>query len=208
MPGLGDLPSVLFMVKSLRWQLVLGLGSLALIRPLTSIVEYQLDVSGPAAVPITITLVVTAVWVGVVGLAGTPRPVLTLVAAGLTYAVLSIVLSGNLSPILTGELQGPLAMPLAIIPVLLVNAVWGLIAGRAGPARQAHPRHTRTPRTTPFVTCHTQHVVTPLRTPLRRDKAHRKGCSCADNRYRRPRSHRRRAVGPRRSRPPGRRVPA
>lgn len=117
------------MMKSLRWPLVLGLGSLALIRPLASIVEYQLDVSGPAAVPITITLVVTAVWVGVVGIAGTPRPVLTLVAAGLTYAVLSIVLSGILSPILTGELQGPLAMPLAIIPVLLVNAVWGLTAG-------------------------------------------------------------------------------
>ena len=30
---------------------------------------------------------------------------------------------------LDGELQGPLAHPVAIVPVLLVNALWGLIAG-------------------------------------------------------------------------------
>lgn len=119
-------------IKSLQWPLILGLGALALIRPLVSIVKDQLDVSGPPVVPIVITLVISAVWIAVVGLSKTAHPVLTLLFTGLTYAVLSIILSGILSPILTGELQGPLAMPIAIVPVLLINAIWGLAAG--GPA--------------------------------------------------------------------------
>jgi hypothetical protein len=117
------------MLENLHWPLVLGLGALALVRPLVSIVETQLGVDDPPAVPIGITLVVTAVWVAVVGLGRIARPVLTLVAVGLTYGVLSILLSGILSPILSGRLEGPLAVPFAIIPVLLTNALWGLVAG-------------------------------------------------------------------------------
>ncbi|MBB6119465.1 hypothetical protein [Nocardiopsis algeriensis] len=116
-------------IKSLPWLLVLGLGALALVRPLVRIVEDQLDVSGPSSVPIVITLVISAVWVMAVGLSTTAHPVLTLLFTGLTYAVLSIILSGILSPILVGELQGPLSMPISIIPILLVNAIWGLAAG-------------------------------------------------------------------------------
>jgi len=116
-------------IKPLQWPLILGLGALALIRPLVSIVESQLGVTDPPAVPIIITVVISAIWIAVVGLSKTPRPVLTLLLVGLTYAVLAIILSGILSPILTGELQGPLAQPFAIIPVLLTNAIWGLIAG-------------------------------------------------------------------------------
>jgi hypothetical protein len=55
--------------------------------------------------------------------------VLTLVVVGLTYAVLSMLLAAVLSPLLTGEAQGPLANPVAIVPVLLTNAVWGALAG-------------------------------------------------------------------------------
>lgn len=116
-------------IKSLQWPLILGLGALALVRPVVSIVEFQLDVSDPPAVPIIITVVISAVWIAIVGLSKTAHPVLTLLFTGLTYAVLSVILSGILSPILTGELQGPLAMPIAIIPVLLTNAIWGLAAG-------------------------------------------------------------------------------
>jgi hypothetical protein len=57
------------------------------------------------------------------------EPVLTLVAAGLVYAVLATILSAILSPILNGNLEGPLAMPFSIIPLLLTNALWGLITG-------------------------------------------------------------------------------
>ncbi|TRY18171.1 hypothetical protein FOJ82_08950 [Tessaracoccus rhinocerotis] len=116
-------------IKSLQWSLIAGLGALALVRPLVSMVEHQLDVSDPPVVPIIITLVISAVWIAVVGLSKTAHPVLTLLFTGLTYAVLSIILSGILSPILTGELQGPLAIRIAIIPVLLTNAIWGLAAG-------------------------------------------------------------------------------
>ncbi|KAB1650375.1 hypothetical protein [Pseudoclavibacter endophyticus] len=116
-------------IRSLQWPLILGLGALALVRPLVSIIEHQLDVTGPPAVPVIITLIISAIWIVVIGLSKCAQPVLTLLFTGLTYAVLSIILSGILSPILTGELQGPLAMPIAIIPVLLINAIWGLAAG-------------------------------------------------------------------------------
>lgn len=127
----GVLPTVGTMnaMKNLQWPLVWGLGALALARPLASILEYQLDLSGGPAVSLTLTGVISLIWIAVVGLTGVARPVLTLVATGLTYGVLSIALSGLLSPVLTGELQGPLAMPVAIVPVLITNVIWGAVAG-------------------------------------------------------------------------------
>lgn len=109
--------------------LAIGLGVLALIRPAVSIVESVIGISDPAAVPILITIGISAVWIAVVGLRSVARPVLTLVLAGVTYGVLVIVVSGIVSPIMSGHLEGPLSNPIAIVPVLLVNAVWGLVAG-------------------------------------------------------------------------------
>jgi hypothetical protein len=116
-------------LRELRWPLVLGLGALALVRPAVSVLESQLGVEDPPAVPIAITIVVTVIWVAVVGLRRITQPVLTLLFAGLTYGVLAIVLSGVLSLSLDNELQGPLANPVAIVPVLVINALWGLGAG-------------------------------------------------------------------------------
>lgn len=113
----------------LNWGLIAGLGALALIRPLIRTVETHLGFTAGPVLAIALTVVVTAAWVAIVGFSREPRPLLTLVLAGIAYAVFSTLLSGILSPILTGELEGPLAMPFAIIPVLLTNAVWGLIAG-------------------------------------------------------------------------------
>jgi hypothetical protein len=109
--------------------LILGLGLLALVRPLASIVVEQSGHELDAAPRLLLTAAITLVWVAVVGLGRAPRPVLTLVLAGLAYAVCAIALSGILSPLLLGHLSGPLAQPLAIVPMLLVNALWGLIAG-------------------------------------------------------------------------------
>lgn len=114
--------------KRLQWPLVVGLGALALIRPLLNIVTEQVEGVDVAA-PILATIGISLVWVAAVGLFRVGQPVLTLVCAGLVYAVLSIVLSGVLSVTLAGELQGPLARPIAIVPVLLTNAVWGALAG-------------------------------------------------------------------------------
>jgi hypothetical protein len=116
-------------LKGLHWPLIAGLGALALVRPLIRIVGGQLGVDEPPALAVVITVVISLVWVAVVGLTRVPRPVLTLALVGLVYAVLSMLLAAVLSPVLDGRAQGPLANPVAIVPVLLTNAVWGLVAG-------------------------------------------------------------------------------
>ena len=58
---------------------------------------------------------------------------LTLVFAWLVYAGSSILLSAIPSPMLEGELQGPLATPfgIGVLSVLVVNAIWGAASGAA-----------------------------------------------------------------------------
>ncbi|KUG61799.1 hypothetical protein [Kocuria sp. CH-021] len=113
---------------AVNWLLVLGLGAVALVRPLARVTGAA-DVLGAPAGPLLLTGLVTAVWIGVVGLGCVPRPVLTLVLAGLAYGVYVIPLSAVLSTVLTGTLQGPVAVPVAVVPILLGNALWGLVAG-------------------------------------------------------------------------------
>lgn len=116
-------------LKDLHWPLVLGLGALALVRPLVNIITDQTGAPRWSLWPIAITIVISAVWIAVVGLTRVARPVLTLVCVGVVYAVLSMLLAAVLSPLLTGQLQGPLADPVAVVPILLINALWGLVAG-------------------------------------------------------------------------------
>lgn len=117
-------------IKNLRWRLVLGLGAFALIRPVLHMTG-AMDALGMPLAPILATVGISVVWIAVVVGARIAQPLLTLVFVGLTYGVLSILLSAVLSPVLTGELQGPLATGygFAVIPVLSVNAVWGAVAG-------------------------------------------------------------------------------
>lgn len=113
---------------AVNWVLVLGLGAVALVRPLARITGVA-DALGTPAGPLLLTGLVTIVWVAVAGLGHVPRPVLTLVLAGLTYGICVIPLSAVLSTLLTGTVQGPFAVPFAVVPVLLTNALWGLVAG-------------------------------------------------------------------------------
>lgn len=115
--------------KSLHWPLIIGLAALALFRPVIKIVADQFGISVGPATTVIATVVISVIWIAVVGFSDIAQPVLTLLFTGLVYAVLSILLSAILSPILTGEIQGPLALPLAIVPILLTNAIWGLAAG-------------------------------------------------------------------------------
>jgi hypothetical protein len=130
--SMGDRQALRQRVTSLHWPLVVGLGLLALVRPLMSIVGLT-DELGRPLTPLVTTLVISVVWIAVVGLSRVPEPVLTLVFAGLVYAASSIVLSAILSPILDGELEGPLATPfgIGVLSVLVVNAIWGGAAGAA-----------------------------------------------------------------------------
>lgn len=114
-------------MQEVSWRLVLALGAFALIRPLLSITGVA-DVLGRPATPILATLVISLVWV-VVAATRARQPLLTLVLAGITYAVLSVALSGVLSVLLEGELQGPLTNPVGIVGVLVTNVIWGAITG-------------------------------------------------------------------------------
>lgn len=110
------------------WPLVLGLGAIALVRPLGRTTGVT-DALGTPAGALLLTLLVTAAWVAIVGLGRVPRPVLTLTLAGLAYGVYVVPLSAVLSVALTGTLQGPGAVPFAVAPVLATNALWGAVAG-------------------------------------------------------------------------------
>ncbi|MGY5764753.1 hypothetical protein ACXET9_06075 [Brachybacterium sp. DNPG3] len=112
------------------WGIALGLGALALVRPVIRILLDQAGVElfGPL-LPLATTALISLVWVLAAVLLRTRSPLATLTAAGIVYALLAIVLSGVLSPLLTGTLSGPLAHPFAILPMLLTNALWGLACG-------------------------------------------------------------------------------
>ncbi|AFR07603.1 MULTISPECIES: hypothetical protein [Nocardiopsis] len=130
--------------SEIPWPLVLGLGALALIRPLLNVTGIADALSPGPTVPVVTTVVITAVWVTAVVVARVPRPLLTLVHAGLAYGVFAVVSSAILSPLLQGELQGPLTHPFAPVSVLAVNALWGALSGllalvaRAALDRGAH----------------------------------------------------------------------
>ncbi|MGW0248500.1 hypothetical protein ACWDYH_17890 [Nocardia goodfellowii] len=123
-------------LRSLNWPLILGLGVLALVRPLARIIEDQADADLSPLLPIALTVAITVLWIAVVAFTRVSRPVLTLVCTGLTYGVLTIPLSAIISALLNDRLEGPLAMPIAIVPLLIVNAIWGAVAGAVALAIQ------------------------------------------------------------------------
>lgn len=70
----------------LNWPIILGLGVLALLWPLTGILGF--DGPGRAVLVLVTTL---GAWIGVVGFGRVPRPVLTLTLTGLAYGVFYLV---------------------------------------------------------------------------------------------------------------------
>ncbi|WP_199742275.1 hypothetical protein [Streptomyces triticirhizae] len=127
-------------------RLVTLLTGMALIRPLCSITGLT-DALGRPFAPLAFTVAISLAWVLIVARSNAPDPLGTLVAAGLCYALAAIALSGVLSPLLDGELEGPLARPFTIAPLLAVNTLWGAACGRAAAAlrdrRDRRDRHVR-----------------------------------------------------------------
>lgn len=144
MPRAGRRPTLDSMTttRTLHWPLIVGLAILALVRPLTRIVSDQAGLELLPGVPILLTIFVSAAWISIVGFSRNESPLLTLLFAGICYAIFAMGLSGILSPVLNGELQGPLANPIAIVRMLLLNAAWGLTAGALAMLVQ----HLRNPR--------------------------------------------------------------
>jgi hypothetical protein len=115
-------------LTSISWPVAATLGMVALIRPVFSITGADQWLGKPLT-PILLTVVISVVWILVAGLGRLRSPFLTLLAAGALYAVASTILSAVVSPMLTGELQGPLANPFALVSVLGINLLWGAITG-------------------------------------------------------------------------------
>ncbi|GGQ27833.1 hypothetical protein ACFFKE_24035 [Streptomyces mutabilis] len=115
-------------LRRLHRPMVALLTVVALVRPVFSVTGAT-DALGRPLTPLLLTLLISLFWILAVGLSRVREPLLTPVAAGVAYAVAALVLSGVLSPVLTGELRGPLARPQAILPMLLVNGVWGAVCG-------------------------------------------------------------------------------
>jgi hypothetical protein len=115
-------------LTTIAWPYAIGLGLFALVRPIASITGLD-DLVGRPLLPIVLTVAISLIWILAVGLSRVRRPFLTLVAAGATYALAATVMSVPLSLAITGELQGPLTNPFAVVSVLITNLIWGAAAG-------------------------------------------------------------------------------
>ncbi|ABO66938.1 MULTISPECIES: hypothetical protein [Geobacillus] len=108
--------------------LAIGLGALALIRPLMNMLGLLERIGQPMA-SISVTILISVIWIGAAVLFRVENPLKTLLYAGIVYGGLAIIISAIASPILEGELQGPITNPFAIVSVIVTNAVWGVITG-------------------------------------------------------------------------------
>ena len=128
-------------VQSKReWLFIPGLAALALIRPILNMVGLS-QVIGQPFTSIAVTLLISLVWLAVAVRARFSRPIVTLTLTGLVYGIFAVLISAVLSPVLTGQLQGPATKPFAFVSVLLTNAFWGLVVGVI--ARAVMPRDER-----------------------------------------------------------------
>ncbi|MCE7990245.1 MAG: hypothetical protein DYG89_54590 [Caldilinea sp. CFX5] len=114
--------------NELQWPLIIGMGALALIRPFLNI-SGLMDRLGRPAGPLLITLLISVAWLAIVVYVRVDRPILTLLCTGLTYGIFALVISTILSPVLTGQLAGPITNAFATVSVLITNAIWGGVVG-------------------------------------------------------------------------------
>jgi hypothetical protein len=115
-------------LEQLHWPLIIGMGALALIRPLMNITGLMDGLGRPVG-PLLITGLISVAWLMIVVAFRVRQPLLTLICTGGAYGLFAIILSAILSPILTGALSGPITNPFAVVAVLITNAIWGLIVG-------------------------------------------------------------------------------
>jgi hypothetical protein len=104
------------------------MGALALVRPFLNIVGVMERLGGVIGV-VGSTLLISLVWLLIVVGADIRHPILTLVFTGMAYGVFAIAISAILSPMLTGQLQGPITHIFATVAVLITNAFWGGTVG-------------------------------------------------------------------------------
>jgi hypothetical protein len=129
-------------LNQLHWPLIMGLAALGLIRPVMNVTGLTEALGRPFG-PILITMLISLAWLAIVVLVSIRDVMLTLVFTGISSGVFAILLSAIVSPILAGQLSSPITNPVAIISVLLTDAIWGALVGLCALALQAlaRPRH-------------------------------------------------------------------
>lgn len=110
---------------SISWSLVIGLGSLGLLWPLTGLLGLT-DLLGGAVRSALLLFIIGATWVGVVGLGRLARPVMTLVLTGVVAGIFMA-----LAAVLLGDAGGARAILVAIWTIAgqgLLGTITGLLA--------------------------------------------------------------------------------
>lgn len=115
------------------WGLVTFLAALGLIRPLLSIAGAYDEGLRPWG-PVVVTGLVAALWVGIVVVTRVPNPLLTLIAAGVSYGLLAILLQQILWHLFLGGApeEAPSSVPvlaLSWVSIVVTNAIWGAFLG-------------------------------------------------------------------------------
>ncbi|WP_254778323.1 hypothetical protein [Paenibacillus sp. cl141a] len=107
---------------------ILGLGALALVRPIMKMTGIM-DLIGQQFGSMLMTILISLAWLVIVLIKKPAFPMVILIFAGMSYALYAVILSGLVSPLLDGKLQGPLTNPFALVSVFAINAIWGFIVG-------------------------------------------------------------------------------
>jgi hypothetical protein len=120
-------------LANLRWGLIAFLGAIALVRPLLSMAGAY-DLLGGATGRVVVTVLIAAIWIGVVLIRRVPNPVLTLAAAGAAYGVFAIVLQQTMWNLVLGEVpaEAPDSTPILVISwvaILVTNTIYGAFLG-------------------------------------------------------------------------------
>lgn len=127
--------------RTIDWLLVLSLAVLPLLQSLFSITGWAKSLGRPQT-PLMLALVITVIWVAVVGLSRAARPVATIVWASAIAAVVSAGLS-LLVPAVTngdaGNLLDGFGVLATLIATLAIYLIWGMAAG-VGAAGVQHLR--------------------------------------------------------------------
>jgi hypothetical protein len=91
---------------NVRWNLIVLLAVLGLVRPLLSISGVYDSLGGGPWASVFVTIMIAAVWVGAVVATRFPSPLATLAFAGSLYGVFAIVLQQMIRNLVLGGLPG------------------------------------------------------------------------------------------------------
>jgi hypothetical protein len=104
------------------------------VRPLLSITGFYDALGGDTWAPALVTILIAAVWVGVVVAARAPNPLVTLVLVGGLYGVFAILLQQVIWNLVLGSVPegAPSSVPMVVtswVSILVTNTIWGAFLG-------------------------------------------------------------------------------